>query len=64
MATDRLANRQEAEGVARYRSRIERDSVVYVIEMRGEWFARRESELPENRDSYYLLGAAERGILH
>ena len=36
--------------------------VAYVVETSRGWQALRGCELPEDRESYYLLGAYEKGL--
>ena len=61
-----FTTREQAEGAAKHRSLTERNDmgnrvVAYVVETSRGWQALRECELPEDRGSYYLLGAYEKG---
>ena len=67
MDKQHFATREQAEGAAKYRSLTERNDmgnrvVAYVVETSRGWQALRGCELPEDRESYYLLGAYEKGL--
>ena len=55
--------RLEACGVAKLRTLLDRDIVVYIVETResGRWYALRDAELEDSGLEYWTMGAYEKG---
>ena len=55
--------RLEACGVAKLRTLLDRDIVVYIVETResGRWYALRDAELEDSGLKYWTMGAYEKG---